>query len=94
MKLQFNGLALTTVGVNNREPHMLSKLIPVIVFLSSLASNLTASEPNAALRAFSDGFADVAAKIKPSVVTVYSEKTIKLPQFRSPFRDGFPFQYF
>ena len=73
---------------------MLSKLIPVIVFLSSLASNLTASEPNAALRAFSDGFADVAAKIKPSVVTVYSEKTIKLPQFRSPFRDGFPFQYF
>ena len=73
---------------------MMSKLIPVIAFLFSLAGNLNAIEPNAALRAFSDGFADVAAKIKPSVVTVYSEKTIKLPQFRTPFGDGFPFQYF
>ena len=73
---------------------MMPKLIPVIALLLSLASNLIAGEPTAALRAFSDGFADVAAKIKPSVVTVYSEKTIKLPQFRTPFGDGFPFQYF
>ena len=74
---------------------MIPKLLPLLVFLCSLAgSNLTAAEPAAALRAFSDGFADVAAKIKPSVVTVYSEKTIKLPQFRSPFGDGFPFQFF
>ena len=73
---------------------MLSKLIPVLAFLFTLASNLNAIEPNVALRDFSDGFADVAAKIKPSVVTVYSEKTIKLSQFRTPFGDGFPFQYF
>ena len=73
---------------------MLPKLIPVIACLFSLASNLCATEPSAHLRALSDGFADVAAKIKPSVVTVYSEKTIKLPQFRTPFGDGFPFQYF
>ena len=70
------------------------KLISVITLAFALTGNLPATEPSAALRAFSDGFADVAAKIKPSVVTVYSEKTIKLPQFRSPFGDGFPFQFF
>ena len=73
---------------------MISKLITAFLLGLSLTRNLPAAEPNAALRAFSDGFADVAAKIKPSVVTVYSEKTIKLPQFRTPFGDGFPFQFF
>jgi len=73
---------------------MIRKLLPVVALVLSLAGNLPAAEPAATLRAFSDGFADVAAKIKPSVVTVYSEKTIKLPQFRTPFGDGFPFQFF
>ena len=73
---------------------MNSKFIPVFLLALSLTRNLPAAEPSVALRAFSDGFADVAAKIKPSVVTVYSEKTIKLPQFRTPFGNGFPFEYF
>ena len=78
---------------------MISKLLPISALVFSLAGNLnaatTAADSNAAaLRAFSDGFADVAAKIRPSVVTVYSEKIIKLPQFRLPFGNDFPFQFF
>ena len=73
---------------------MILKLLPIAALLLSLANNLTAAVPSAGLRAFSDGFADVAAIIKPSVVTVYSEKTIKLPQYRTPFGDNFPFQFF
>ena len=73
---------------------MIVKLLPILALGFSLAGNLTAAEPAATLRAFSDGFADVAAKIRPSVVTVYSEKTIKMPQFRMPFGDSLPFQFF
>ena len=78
---------------------MISKLLLITALAFSLAGNLStaaiASDSNiAALRTFSDGFADVAAKIRPSVVTVYSEKTIKLPQFRMPFGGDFPFQFF
>jgi serine protease Do len=51
-------------------------------------------EPSAgALRAFSDAFVEVAARVRPSVVTIYSEKTIKLPRFH-PFMDNLPFQWF
>lgn len=48
----------------------------------------------APLRAFSDAFADVAAYIKPSVVTIFSEKTVKIPRFALPFGNGMPFQHF
>ena len=75
------------------------KILSVITLAIGLAGNLNAAPATAdanatALRAFSDGFADVAAKIRPSVVTVYSEKIVKLPQFRMPFGGDFPFQFF
>jgi serine protease Do len=36
--------------------------------------------------ALSDAFADVAERVKPCVVTVYSERIVRLPQFNFPFR--------
>ncbi len=48
----------------------------------------------AALQSLSDTFASVAQRIKPCVVTVYSEKTIKMPGMQGPFGDQFPFRWF
>jgi serine protease Do len=48
----------------------------------------------APLQALSDAFADVAVRVKPSVVTVYSEKTVKMPYFQWPFGDDSPFRWF
>ncbi len=59
----------------------------------------SAQAGTAALMSFSDAFANVAGKVKPSVVTVFSEKTVKMPRFQWPFGGGSgdqssPFQYF
>jgi serine protease Do len=43
--------------------------------------------------ALSDAFADVSERVKPCVVTVYSARIVKLPQFNFPFGD-FPFRWF
>jgi serine protease Do len=48
----------------------------------------------AGLRALGDTFADVAARIKPSVVKVFSEKTVRRPSFQWPFGDDSPFRRF
>lgn len=48
----------------------------------------------ARLESLSDTFAEVAAKVKPSVVTVYSEKIVRMPEFWWPFGDDFPFRWF
>ncbi|MDW8343208.1 MAG: DegQ family serine endoprotease [Verrucomicrobiae bacterium] len=60
----------------------------------SSAPRAVSSESVASLQALSDTFAEVAAKVKPSVVTVYSEKIVRLPEFRWPFDDEFPFRWF
>ena len=57
----------------------------------------TASNPEpapASLRGLSDAFAEVAVTIKPCVVTVYSEKTVKVPRYQWPFGDDSPFRWF
>jgi serine protease Do len=50
----------------------------------------------AALRALGESFGEIAERVGPSVVTVYSEKVVKLqrPDFSLPFGDGFPFRWF
>ena len=46
-------------------------------------------------RALGDAFAAVAERVKPCVVTVYSEKTLRVPRFQWPFGGGdSPFQWF
>ena len=47
-----------------------------------------------AARALSDAFATVAEHIKPSVVTVFSAKTVRMPRFQWPFGDENPFREF
>jgi serine protease Do len=58
-------------------------------FLPAVAPASTAS-----LRQLSDTFADVAGRIKPCVVSVHSEKIVKVPRFEWPFGDDSPFRYF
>ncbi|MEI6085387.1 MAG: Do family serine endopeptidase [Verrucomicrobiota bacterium] len=78
------------------------KTQPLVTLFASaiLAGALHAAEKPlpastaAPLRAFSDAFADVAAHIKPSVVTIFSEKTVKMPRSHPPFGNGMPFQWF
>jgi serine protease Do len=65
---------------------------PALAKGDAAASNLGPSP--APLQALSDAFADVAARVKPSVVTVYSEKTVKMPYFQWPFGDDSPFRWF
>ncbi|HUJ11754.1 MAG TPA: DegQ family serine endoprotease [Verrucomicrobiae bacterium] len=50
----------------------------------------------AALRALGESFGEIADRVGPSVVTVYSEKVIKFhqPDFSFPFGDQFPFHWF
>lgn len=50
----------------------------------------------AALRALGESFGEIAGRVGPSVVTVYSEKVIKFqrPDFGFPFGDDFPFRWF
>jgi serine protease Do len=50
----------------------------------------------AALRALSDSFGSIAERVGPSVVTVYSEKIVKLqrPDFPFPFGGDSPFHWF
>ncbi|HTS19656.1 MAG TPA: DegQ family serine endoprotease [Verrucomicrobiae bacterium] len=73
----------------------------------SLAVGLTAllaAEPappvpigdTAALRALGGAFSEIADRVGPSVVTVYSGKSVRFqrPDFSFPFGDGSPFQWF
>lgn len=62
--------------------------------IPSAVPRTVSSESVAGLQALSDTFAEVAAKVKPSVVTVYSEKIVRLPEFRWPFGEDFPFRWF
>src|ERR1051326_7165403 len=50
----------------------------------------------AALRALGDTFGDIAERVGPSVVTVYSERVVKFrqPDFWFPFGEGSPFRWF
>ncbi len=50
----------------------------------------------AALRALGDTFGEIAERVGPSVVTVYSETVVKFqrPDFSFPFGDNSPFQWF
>lgn len=50
----------------------------------------------AALRALGKSFGDIAERVGPSVVTVYSEKVVKFrqPGFSFPFGDDSPFRWF
>jgi len=74
----------------------LSSLFAIVVLAGTLhAANKPLPEATAApLRALSDAFADVAAHIKPSVVTIFSEKTVRLPRSHPPLGNGHPFQWF
>jgi serine protease Do len=47
----------------------------------------------AVLRAISDASADIAARVKPSVVTVLSAKTVHMPRNQRPF-GGLPFDWY
>src|SRR5262245_34879592 len=50
----------------------------------------------ASARALGDAFASVAERVKPCVVSVHSEKTVKMKQFQwqMPFGEDFPFKWF
>ena len=50
----------------------------------------------AALRALGETFGDIAERVGPSVVTVYSERVVKFqrPEFGFPFGNEFPFRWF
>jgi serine protease Do len=64
---------------------------------SKAASPLPVTDAStASLRQLSDTFAEVAAHIRPSVVSVHSEKTLKFrqPNWSSPFGSDFPFRWF
>jgi serine protease Do len=69
-------------------------LVSVGVALNTSAPAKSPEPRAATLRAFSDAFADVAAQAKPSVVTIYSEKTVKMPRWEFPFGEDFPFRRF
>ncbi|MCG3150253.1 MAG: Periplasmic serine endoprotease DegP [Verrucomicrobiae bacterium] len=70
---------------------MKTTLLVAVLALVTIAGNTPAAPTP--LQAFSDSFADVAERVRPSVVTIYSEKVVKLPRFH-PFSDGSPFQWF
>ncbi len=58
--------------------------------LPPLSKSVTASA-----HALGDAFAAVAERVKPCVVTVYSEKTLKVPRFAWPFGgEDSPFRWF
>jgi serine protease Do len=60
------------------------------------AKSRVADSDTAALRALGGTFGDIAERVGPSVVTVYSERVVKLrqPDFGFPFGDGSPFRWF
>jgi serine protease Do len=55
-----------------------------------------ADSNTAALRALGESFGEIAERVGPSVVTVYSEKVVKLrqPDFSFPFGGDSPFRWF
>ncbi len=75
------GLLLTT-GSDRAQPEAAHTVQPV------------SARSVAALQEMSDTFAEVAERVKPSVVTVYSEKSVKLPDMQFPFGEDFPFRWF
>ncbi len=96
MKIKLLHAALTTIGIGG--------ITTGILFAQQRPQPpppppASAQAGTAALMSFSDAFADVAGKVKPSVVTVFSEKTVKMPRMQWPFGGGSgdqssPFQYF
>jgi serine protease Do len=75
-------------------PLRLLPLAPILALtLLTLPATGQAKDPSA-LQSFSEAFVEVAAKAKPSVVTIYSEKTIRMPRWEFPFGEDFPFRRF
>jgi serine protease Do len=57
---------------------------------------LIGNSGTAALRGVSESFGEIAERVGPSVVTVYSEKVVRFqrPEVPFPFGDDFPFRWF
>src|SRR5438093_8633182 len=69
--------------------------IVILVSVASLALPASAAERvTGAARALSDAFATVSQQVKPAVVSVHSEKTVKFRQWQFPFGEDFPFCWF
>src|ERR1043166_2902243 len=80
--------------------HRMSCRIVILVAIAALAlpgfapAIATEKPAVAAARALSGAFASVSQQVKPAVVSVHSEKTVKFRQWQFPFGEDFPFHWF
>jgi len=74
--------------------HQASATVPVATGKAATPAMSTNSQPSGSVAdQLSDEFAAVAKQVNPSVVTIFTEETIKAPQSQNPFQ-GTPFEQF